>query len=222
MKKYLQILLSGVISGIFIGMGVVVYLATLALNFPGAKVVGSLLFGFGLYAVIIFETFLYTGKVGFVLDNKPKYFLDLLVGLIGNFVGIISFCGLISLTKYGTDLQNVAVNLVNGKLNDSWYSILILSIFCGFMIYLGVVGHKKCDNPFGKVVICFLAVSLFILGGFEHCVANAGYFTIARTFSWKALGYFLLMILGNGIGAVLLDGMFKLLTKLKESKKESN
>jgi len=210
MKKYLSILVCGIIAGMFIGLGVTVFLFTMTTS----KIVASLLFGFGLYCVIVFNAFLYTGKVGFVLDNKPNYFLDLLVGLVGNFIGIIGLCFLISLTRAGATLQENALALVNTKQNDSWYSILLLSIFCGFMIYLAVVGHKKVENPFGRVLICFLAVSIFILCGFEHCIANAGYYTYAHYFDLKSLLYFVLMIVGNGIGSIILDAIFKLYNKL--------
>ncbi len=214
MKKYFEVLFSGLLSGVFIGIGVTVFLSTLPYN----KVLGSFLFGFGLYCVIIFESFLYTGKAGFILDNKPKFIIDLIIGLIGNFIGVVLLCLLVKATRVGTDLGISAQSLVETKLNDNPLSIFILSMFCGFMIYLAVVGHKKCTNPVGKVVICFLAIVIFILCGFEHCVANSGYFTYAGVFSWKAFGYFLLMILGNGVGSVLLDALIKLVLKLKENK----
>ena len=213
MRRYLNVLFSGLLSGIFIGIGVTVFLSTLPYN----KVLGSFLFGFGLYCVIVFQSFLYTGKAGYILDNKPSFLIDLLIGLIGNFIGISLLCLLVSLTRYGNSLNEEALGLVNLKLNDNPLSIFILSIFCGIMIYLAVVGHNKCENIVGKVVICFLAIVIFILCGFEHCVANCGYFTYARIFSFKAFGYFLLMILGNGLGSVAIDALIKLVAKLKEN-----
>lgn len=210
MKK-LNVFLSGIMSGIFIGLGVTVYLLCL----PNYKIVGSLLFGFGLYCVIVFQTFLYTGKAGAILDNKPSFLLDLLVGLIGNFVGISSLCGLVSLTRVGESVQEKALNLITTKIHDNVFSIFILSIFCGFMIYLAVEGHKKCENPFGRVLICFLAVSVFILCSFEHCVANVGYYVYSKTFNPMFFLYLLVMIIGNATGSVLLDGLFKLIAKTK-------
>jgi len=216
LKKYFYVLFSGLLSGIFIGIGVTVFLSTLPYN----KVLGSFLFGFGLYCVIIFESFLYTGKAGFILDNKPKYLIDLLIGLIGNFIGVFLICALILTTRYGNNLSESARLLVDTKLNDDPFSIFVLSIFCGFMIYLAVVGHNKCENPFGKVIISFLAIVIFILCGFEHCVANCGYFTYAGVFSLKGIGYILLMVIGNGVGSVILDGTIKLVLKFKENKEQ--
>ena len=74
MKHYLKIFISSLLAGFCIVIGASVYLSLLATS----KIVGSLLFGFGLFVIINFELHLYTGKVGFILDNKPKYLLDLL------------------------------------------------------------------------------------------------------------------------------------------------
>lgn len=212
MNKYLEILISSILSGILIGIGATIYLMVLPIN----KIVGSLFFGFGLFAIIQFELFLFTGKVGFVLDHKPKYLLDLLVGIIGNFIGIISFCLLMKLTRCQGTLVEQSINLVELKQNDSWYSILFLSIFCGMMIYLAVQGHKKTPYGIGKAIMCFLGVSIFILCGFEHCIANAAYYTYAGVINWKVIGYFVLMILGNSVGSILLDGLFKLFLYFKK------
>ena len=45
---------------------------------------------------------------------------------------------------------------------------------------------------------------VFILCGFEHCVANMYYFSIAGAWSMKTLGYVLVMTLGNSVGGVLI------------------
>ena len=119
MKHYLKIFISSLLAGFCIVIGASVYLSLLATS----KIVGSLLFGFGLFVIINFELHLYTGKVGFILDNKPKYLLDLLVCLIGNFVGVIILASLIKLTRVGDLLSQASTNLVSAKQNDSWYSI---------------------------------------------------------------------------------------------------
>ena len=67
MKKYAYIFLSALLSGFCITIGVCVYLSVVQIN----KIVGSLLFGLGLFGIVHFNLFLYTGKVGNLLDNKP-------------------------------------------------------------------------------------------------------------------------------------------------------
>ncbi|MBO5712530.1 MAG: hypothetical protein J6R47_06790, partial [Acholeplasmatales bacterium] len=72
---------------------------------------------------------------------------------------------------------------------------------------------------------CFLAVSTFIISRHEHCIANAAYYTFAGVFNQKALLYFVIMIIGNAIGAIGIDALLKLvnyLNKNAEEKKELN
>lgn len=212
MKRFLYIALSSLLSGFFITIGATVYLSMLHMGGGEymAKILGSLFFAIGLFTIIIFATWLYTGKVGFVLDNKPKYLLDLLICVLFNIIGVVGLSLLIKLTRMGEGLATEALTLVEAKQNDSWYSILILSFMCGIMIYLAVKGHQVCPYSIGKFAFVFLSVSVFILCGFEHIIANASYYAYAGVFNWKALFYFFLMAIGNGLGSITLDGLLKL------------
>lgn len=224
MKKYLYILLSGFISGLLIGIGVIVYLSILSgsNNDYLAKICGALFFGLGLFAIIAFKTWLYTGKVGNTLSNKPSYLIDLLFCLIGNLCGVVILTSLMKLTKFNDSLSTQATILVNGKESQTWYSMLILSIMCGIMIYIAIKGYEVVDNPFGKILIVFLAIATFILCGFEHVVANAGYYTLAGIFTWKSFAYFILMALGNGLGAISFDGLLRITNNILKSNNKSN
>jgi formate/nitrite transporter FocA (FNT family) len=184
--------------------------------------VGSFLFGLGLFTIIHFELWLYTGKVGFVLDNKPKYFLDLLVCILGNFLGVFALCSILLLTRNANDLTEASQRIVDIKLNDSWYSIFIQAFMCGIMIYLAVKGHKEANNILAKTLFAFLPIVVFILCGFEHCVANVAYFTFAHTFSWYALLLFILMIIGNGLGSIFFDFMLKAIKHVKDKSLDNN
>ncbi|MBE6996248.1 MAG: formate/nitrite transporter family protein, partial [Ruminococcaceae bacterium] len=46
--------------------------------------------------------------------------------------------------------------------------------------------------------------SVFILCGFEHCVANMFYFSVANVWSAKTVLYLLVMSVGNAVGGVLI------------------
>lgn len=213
MRDYLKIFISSILSGFMITIGATVYIAMLAID---QKFIGSVLFGFGLFIIIHFGLWLYTGKVGSTLDNKPIYLLKLLVCVIGNMLGVFILSSIIKLTRTASqDFISTAYSIASGKQNDSWYSIFILSFMCGIMIYLAVKGHEKCPYSVGKLVICFLAVIVFIICGFEHCVANVSYFTYAGIFNFKTVLYFLIMIIGNGLGSIFFDGVLKLIDKLK-------
>ena len=90
------------------------------------------------------------------------------------------------------------------KLGDNITSVFILSFFCGILMFVAADGYKTIQNPVGQILAIFLPVVVFILSGFEHCVANMYFFTIADLWSFKAFGYLIIMSLGNSIGGILI------------------
>ena len=72
------------------------------------------------------------------------------------------------------------------------------------------------EYPLGKMLFCYLAVIVFIISGHEHCVANVVYYTYAGKFTAKDFWYLMMMILGNGVGSIVLDGILKLIDYLNK------
>jgi formate/nitrite transporter FocA (FNT family) len=85
-KEYASCFLSAMLAGLMIGVGGTVYLSV---NNP---VIGSLLFTVGLFSILVFQMQLFTGKVGYLPDNKPKYLIDLIVIWLGNLNGVNAYC----------------------------------------------------------------------------------------------------------------------------------
>ena len=164
---------------------------------------GSFIFSFGLLTVCMYSFNLYTGKVGYVLQNKASYLIELFISLVGNFIGTFVVGNLIRLTRFKNYIDT-AKNIVNIKLNDNLLSIFILAIFCGMIMYIAVNNYKKSKDVLGKYITIFMGIMAFILCGFEHCVANMFYFSIAGVYSSKAFLYLLVMILGNSLGSILI------------------
>ena len=65
-----------------------------------------------------------------------------------------------------------------------------------------------------------MPISLFILCGFEHVVANACYYTYAGVFNGKVVLWFILMALGNALGSIAIHELIKLIKKLDLKKSE--
>ena len=197
MKKYIDFIIKGFYAGILISIGGIAYLAI-----PD-KIVGSFIFSLGLLTICIYGFNLYTGKVGYLLVNKPKYLLELLFSLIGNFLGTLAIGSLMRLTRF-TTYVDTAKNIVDLKLNDNLLSIFILAMLCGMIMYLAVNNYKNNKDVVSKYMTIFMGVMAFILCGFEHCVANMFYFSIAGVFSLKVFYYLLVMILGNSVGSLII------------------
>ena len=197
MKDNLKILVRAILAGVMISIGGTIFLTC------ESKLLGAFLFSIGLYAICAFGLNLYTGKIGYVIDNKPKYIIELLVTLVGNLIGTIGCGYLLFLTRQGDKLRNVASSIFEIKLNDNLLSIFILAVFCGIIMYLAVDLFKRL-NDFGKYMGIFMGITVFILAGFEHCVANMYYFSAANMWEWKTILYVLVMIAGNSVGSILL------------------
>lgn len=195
MKENGRIFLKAAAAGITIGIGGAVYLTL------ENRVIGAVLFGVGLYTIVLNGLFLYTGKVGDLISAKDKkaYILQLIFTWTGNLAGTALAAAAISATRI-RNLRRTAEVICKTKLADTPHSILILAVFCGILMYVAVDGFREKGNP----LILFFCVTVFILCGFEHCIANMFYFSLAGAWSLRAVIYLLLMTLGNSVGGILL------------------
>ena len=100
------------------------------------------------------------------------------------------------------------------KLNDSLFSILILSIFCGILMFIAVDTFKESQGSTIKVIAVFVPVMVFILSGFEHVIANMYYFAIANTWTFDTIIALIVMTIGNSIGGMLIP-IYQRLFRLK-------
>ena len=216
-NQYIEFIIKGIYAGVMIGIGGIAYLAI-----PN-KIVGSFIFSIGLLTVCMYSLNLYTGKVGYILVNKINYIFEVLFSLIGNFIGTFLVGNLIRITRYG-DYIETARNIVNIKLADNIISIFILSIFCGIIMYIAVNNYKKETSDLGKYIIIVMGVMAFILSGFEHCVANMFYFSVAGIWNIKVFLYLAVMILGNGLGSIIIAFCYNKFNQkyLLEDKKSTN
>lgn len=156
---------------------------------------GAIMFAIGLMAVCLFEGDLFTGKACY---DTP--ITDLLVIFVGNALGAISVAGLCMLTRFGSDLQQTAVEVVSPKILDSPISLVVLGIICNIFIYFGVEGYKRR----GTLIPILFAVPAFILCGSEHSIADIFYFAMAVPATPKVLLSTLCIAVGNYIGGFLM------------------
>ena len=195
-------------SGLCIGLGGTAFLSC------DNKILGAFLFGLGLFTILNFGFNLFTGKVGYFVNNKPSYWGFLGIVWLGNFAGTFLFAKMMSVTRYGDTLQAKANALCHFKDGDSIVSLLVLGIFCGMLMFIAADGFKTIENQFGKIVTVFLPVMVFILSGFEHCIADMFYFSLAGDFSPAMFQSLLVVTIGNSIGG----GLIPLMQKMKEKK----
>lgn len=192
------VLKKSILGGILIGLGGTVYLSV------DNKIAGAFLFGLGLFTIINLEFNLYTGKIGWLGKENWK---EVLMTLLGNFIGTNLFAFLLLQTKLAEKLKAAVAPSVEAKLADGYVSTFILAIFCGMLMYIAVRTFKKLPNILGAVTV-FLCVAVFILSGYEHCIANMFYFALASS-PLEYLPTLLVTIAGNSVGGIGLHQLTK-------------
>ena len=176
---------SAILAGFLIGIGGFAYLSV------DSPEIGSALFSLGLMAVIVLGCNLYTGKVGYI--EKSGEIKTLALMCLKNFIGS-GFVGLFAGMQYFEKTSKIC----GVKLGQPLYMVFIKAFFCGVMIYLGVELYKKSKNT----LLVVFSIMVFILCGFEHCVANVFYFAAARVFSVQAVILIVVCIIGNAAGSI--------------------
>ena len=206
LKNFRQTFLRAVLAGMSIAIGGTAFLMT------SDPTVGALLFAVGLFCVCVFGFNLFTGKVCYALDPPADgngrfdraYLAALPVIWLGNLAGAVGTGLLESLTRFGPQMAERAATVSAAKIGQSPLSAFVLAVLCNVMIYVAVEGYKKIPDAVGKYLAVLFGVVVFIVCGFEHCVANMYYFTVGGAWSLKAAGYLLLMTAGNAVGGLLI------------------
>ncbi len=165
------------------------------------RIAGALFFCIGLFAICTQGYSLFTGKVCYLFQRDRSYALDLPFIWLGNFTGAWIIAFLESLTRIN-GIRERAAALCQTKLDDGLLSIFLLSVLCNLLIYLAVDGFANAPGELGRYLSLFFGVTVFILCGFEHCVANMYYFSVADMWTPKTFLYVLVMSLGNAVGGV--------------------
>lgn len=156
-------------AGVFIGLGAMVYMAT-----PG--IIGALLFCIGLMGVVKFDALLFTGKIGYIDNDKFTFMLYLRI-LFYNVIGIWLVCSMFAIympEKYIT----AATSIVQSRLLTK--NIYLGAIGCGMLMTYAVYGfrNREKETPALSYLNILWAVPVFIMCGFPHCIADVGYYTV--------------------------------------------
>ena len=146
LKKLYNTFVLSVLAGMMIGFGGTIYLMC------SNKIVGATLFSFGLLTIVCQGFALYTGRVGYFRQYGVA---SLATTILGNLVGTTLVAKAFLLTRHSVDVASV----VAPKLADSSWSIFLLSVGCGVMMYLAVDSYRKSRSW----LFVILPIVIFIL-----------------------------------------------------------
>jgi formate/nitrite transporter FocA (FNT family) len=204
--KYIKDFLLSVLAGMAISIGCVVFLSV------ENSVIGSILFSVGLLTILKFGLNLFTGKAPYLCQNKPSFIPFVFNVWAGNFVGTFLASLLIINTRIYNNIIERCTTIANVKLNDSLLSLFILAIFCGVMMYIAVdtyINQSGTKNFTSGLVVVF-CVSVFILAGFEHSIADMFYFMLS-----SPIGEWVVPLIVISFGNIIGGNIMCWLTKWK-------
>ena len=178
-------LLKAAAAGVLICMGCIVNLKV------GGGIPGAVLFSAGLWFVVNFDAELFTGRV-----TRDQYDpLQKLIMLVMNVIGA-GICGILAsvfLPEIREAAQGIAI-AYQDPLKVIWQSVM-----CGICMYLATT--PPANKDVSRLPFVIYGVALFILSGFAHSIALAGYAAIARGIAWWVIP---LAAVGNGAGSYLM------------------
>lgn len=188
-------------------------------------IVFALLFGLGLFSIIILNTDLATGNMMYMTYGSVNGWVSwgkgiwlLIVCTFFNLVGAILVAAALGVSaKLGNiDTSHLAFTLAEGKLNKSPGVQFTEAIVANFVVNMAVVGAIFAKDIVSKFFVIVPIIGIFVGLGLEHVIANFGVFTIAAfglgnltteplTLAPVLLNWLVVWI-GNWVGGGLLIG----------------
>lgn len=186
-----KMLILGILAGIIIAAScVAASTAVFAIDNVGVvKLISGLLFPVGLSIIMLTGMELFTGNTMItisVLSGKAK-----LSGMLknwffvycGNFIGAIVFALLIiagdQLHMGDGALAVYAMKTAVYKCSMTFGQAFAQGILCNILVCLGVLCSLTAKDTVGRILGAYVPVMLFVIGYYEHCVANMYYITVA-------------------------------------------
>lgn len=214
----------GILAGMYIAMGGA---ASTIINSLGqgfnpqiTRLLVGLTFTIGIVAVVVGGAELFTGNIlmfGATLDKRTKLgtlLYNWLKIFVYNFIGALLFAIIIYYSNILSDgTKELFVNIFNAKTSQGFFELFIKGIGCNLLVCLSVWLASASKEITAKVFASAFPVAIFVICGFEHCVANMFYLPIAMlisgTFDLAAMFHNLIPVtLGNIAGGMMLITMY--------------
>lgn len=150
-----------------------------------AKLIAGTLFPTGLILVIVAGAELFTGNTLIIMScfaKKSKwsnFFKNLVFVYIGNLVGAVFVVWLVyssgQFNYTGGELGGYAIKVAAGKASLPFDQAFFSGILCNWLVCLAVWMSFAAKDIGSKILAIFFPIWLFVLSGFEHCIANMFY-----------------------------------------------
>ena len=249
----LKMILLGIMAGAFIAVGGAtsnVAVHTIA-DVGIARTLAGAIFPVGLMMIVFVGGELFTGNcmISMALSQKQvtlsKMLRNLVVVYFSNLIGallidvLVFYSGQLDYTSGALGAYTIKVALA--KVSITPLKGIASGILCNMLVCIAILMAGAAKDVAGKVWAIFFPIWAFVIGGFEHCVANMFYIpagmlaatnpayvakaeelygiTSAQSASitvLQSLRNFIPVTIGNIIGGALVIGMMCILIYKKE------
>lgn len=185
--KLANLILMGFFAGMFIAIGAEG--SNMAIhtvdNFGISKLIAGCVFPVGLMMLSVIGAELFTGNcmmISAVVDGRIKLVRMLrnwVVVYFSNMLGSVVTAALIfgsgQFDSSAGALGAYTIKVAMGKTGLDFGNALVSGIMCNVLVCIAVLMSSAAKDIIGKLFSCFFPIMVFVVSGFEHCVANMYY-----------------------------------------------
>lgn len=185
--KLSKMIALGILAGMFIALGAATSnTAVHTIKDVGlARTLAGAIFPVGLMMIVFIGGELFTGNclmIMAVINKRIKVsqmLRNLCVVFLSNFIGsfvivlIINYCGNLDFTSGALGAYTIKVAL--GKVTLSPAKAVLSGILCNILVCIAILMATACKDAIGKIFAIWFPIFAFVIGGFEHIVANMYY-----------------------------------------------
>lgn len=185
--KLSKMIALGILAGMFIALGAAISNTAVHIikDVGLARTLAGAIFPVGLMMIVFIGGELFTGNclmIMAVINKRIKVsqmLRNLCVVFLSNFIGsfiivlIINYCGNLDFTSGALGAYTIKVAL--GKVTLSPTKAVLSGILCNILVCIAILMATACKDAIGKIFAIWFPIFAFVIGGFEHIVANMYY-----------------------------------------------
>lgn len=188
LRQKRKTIILAMLAGAFIALGAYSsLLVRVGLPAGLAKILAGVVFSSGLIMITLTGAELFTGNILMtfsVFERKIgilKLFKNWAIVYFGNFIGALIALTLIlfgtsytesSSAAQNYDFLNLAYGVAAGKVNLTPLNCFLSGILCNLLVCMAVYAAQCAKDVTGKILGIVFPITIFIIAGYEHCVAN--------------------------------------------------
>ena len=184
-----KLILKAVLAGAMIALGASAgNVASHAITNVGlARVASAVVFPVGLMMIVLLGGELFTGDCLMAMSvmTKKQKLLSVIRVLatvfFGNLIGasLVAFGAFFSTQfDYSAGLLGAyTIKVALGKVTLPFWKAMVSGILCNILVCAAIIMAGAAKDVVGKLTAIFFVIMLFVVEGFEHCVANMYYIT---------------------------------------------